>query len=55
MIFDSMDRQVIRHFYKHSGSWWSKPNVVSRYEFTKALREFCNSIKETRIFKLIKL
>lgn len=39
LLFDEIDRKIIRAFYKKP-SWWSKPMLVERYEMVKACSKF---------------
>ena len=47
-VFDYIDRQIIREFYKNP-SYWHKPIIVTRYEFAKAKRNLCREIHKSLI------
>ena len=64
LLFDQIERQIIREFYEKSKTkskswiWWHKNSIVTRFETLKAKRNLDKAIKklfeESLFLKLIK-
>jgi len=63
LLFDQIERQIIREFYEKSKTkskswiWWHKNPIVTHFESLKAKRNFYKAIKKSfeksLLFKLM--